>query len=322
MLTRYLFLLLCLLMPILAQAAGARVLILADATAVTRQLQYIVDAELRRGSLQQSPVSPLSPASLVAQVMLMESDPSAQAGGETLPAADVLLAVGPVALRQALAQPSIRRIVAVLVTRDTLELSLAQKPLRAGREVHAIVLDQPLTRYLDLIHLALPKAKNIGLMSGGDDKQAAQYRSLEKQAEERGMKLTTLRLVDDTSAGLISRLDELLEQSDVLLALPDTRIHNRANVQPLLLTTYRAGVPVVAYSEAYGRAGALLALYSTPEQLAQQASEVLLQLLQSRNPLPHSVQMPKYFSVYVNGAVARSLGLSISSGIILRERLR
>ena len=155
-------------MPILAQAAGARVLILADATAVTRQLQYIVDAELRRGSLQQSPVSPLSPASLVAQVMLMESDPSAQAGGETLPAADVLLAVGPVALRQALAQPSIRRIVAVLVTRDTLELSLAQKPLRAGREVHAIVLDQPLTRYLDLIHLALPKAKNIGLMSGGD----------------------------------------------------------------------------------------------------------------------------------------------------------
>ena len=37
--------------------------------------------------------------------------------------------------------------------------------------------------------------------------------------------------------------------------------------QPLLLTTYRAGVPIVAYSESYLQAGAVVALYSTPPQI-------------------------------------------------------
>jgi hypothetical protein len=91
-------------------------------------------------------------------------------------------------------------------------------------------------------------------------------------------------------------------------------------VQPLLLTTYWAGIPVVAYSESYQQAGAVLDLYSTVPQVVAQVIDSLQQVREGR-PLPN-LQPPHYFTVGVNAAVARSLGLSLPTSGELVARLR
>ncbi len=273
-----------------------------DDSPTSRQLQQLISSELRLTGLTEVPFG--------------GSAQSLKAGGENADgAADFTVVVGAPALRKLLQQGAPRQVIVVLITRGALEEELSRALPRGGREIHAIVLDQPLGRYLDLIQLALPQRSRVGLLLGTGG--GSQQKTLEKLASVRDMNISVARVFGD--AVFITQLERLLTQCDVLLALPDSSIHNRNTVQPLLLTTYRAGVPVVAYSEGYAQAGALLALYSTPSQLARQTAEVLQHLAQGRN-VPQ-VQMPRYFSVSVNASVARSLGLALPSGDILRERL-
>lgn len=231
---------------------------------------------------------------------------------------ELAIAIGPQMLSHVLSQSSARQVIAVMLTRASLDEIVAGQTARAGREVYAIVLNQPMARYLNLVRLALPQRQRIGVLLSQNQVTAGQLKALEKLATEKDMSISAAWVSEEST--FILQLNRLLSQSDVLLALPDARVHNRNTVQPLLLTTYRAGVPVVAYSEAYKQAGALVSLYSTPGQLVRQTAELAWNLSQGRTA-PH-VQAPRDFSVGVNDTVARSLGLTIPSAEILRERLK
>lgn len=115
-------------------------------------------------------------------------------------------------------------------------------------------------------------------------------------------------------------VERLVQQVGMLLALPDPVAHTAGTVPPLLLITYRAGVPVIAYSEAYLRAGAVAALYATPEQIAQQVVEMISSYRQGKT-LPQS-QGLKYFTIGSNPSVARSLGFNLPPLDELETRLK
>jgi ABC-type uncharacterized transport system substrate-binding protein len=132
------------------------------------------------------------------------------------------------------------------------------------------------------------------------------------------MHLHVERIDRENDAG--PAVERLVRDASVLLALQDPVAHTAGTVPPLLLITYRAGVPVIGYSEAYLRAGAAAVLYSTPDQIAQQVVEIVGVFRQGKG-LP-SPQYAKYFSVGVNQSVARSLGLSLPPPAELEARLR
>ena len=125
-----------------------------------------------------------------------------------------------------------------------------------------------------------------------------------------------------TEEDIIPALKHLFTNADVLLALPDPLVFNKNTAQSLLLTSYRAQIPLIAYSKSYVSAGALAAVYSTPAQIGQQAAELLVRLMQAKTLTLPSPQYPKYFSVSVNYQVARSLGLAIESEAALLEQIK
>jgi ABC-type uncharacterized transport system substrate-binding protein len=67
------------------------------------------------------------------------------------------------------------------------------------------------------------------------------------------------------------------------------------------------------------KAGALLALYSTPTQVGQQAGEAARQALATGSLPPPAA--PRHFRVSTNPYVARSLGIVLDEPGTLRERL-
>jgi putative ABC transport system substrate-binding protein len=182
----------------------------------------------------------------------------------------------------------------------------------------AVFLDQPLARRFELLRAALPGSRQVGVVLGPVTQP--ELGTLVSTAREHGLTIHAEKI--STPDQLIPALQKVSGETDVFFALPDPMVVSRDTAQSLLLTTYRANIPVIAFSHAYVNAGALAAVYSTPEQIGQQTGEIILQSSRSGDWNLTKPQYPKYFSVSVNSQVARSLGLEIESDQVLAEKLK
>jgi len=115
-------------------------------------------------------------------------------------------------------------------------------------------------------------------------------------------------------------LHELLQNSEVLFALPDSAIYNDSTIRNILLTTYRRGIPLIGFSPGIVKAGALCAVSSTPAQIAAQAATLIRQFGDS-HPLPVA-QYPQEFEITINEQVANSLGLPIKTTSELSHEIK
>ena len=181
----------------------------------------------------------------------------------------------------------------------------------------AIYLDHPLDRQLNLIRLALPGRSTIGVLLGPTSSPARE--ALQAAAARNGLSLWVQEMAPDGNP--VAALSPLLDQSQVLLALPDPLVYNRFSLQGVLLTTYRRRVPVIAFSAGHVRAGALAAIHSTPEQIARQTAEVVRDLARQEERRLPDARHPDYYTVSVNRQVAHSLGLSLPAAADLQRRL-
>ncbi|MDY0012098.1 MAG: ABC transporter substrate binding protein [Rhodocyclaceae bacterium] len=186
--------------------------------------------------------------------------------------------------------------------------------LKEGRDT-AIFLDQPASRQVELVRQALPGFNRLAILGGKDLPELANQ--LTEAGRER--KLTVMRENIGQESALYPALQRLLTEPAVLIATPDNSVFNSYSIQNVLLTAYRNRSPVLGFSSAYVRAGAILGLYSTPTQIGQQAAEIARGVL-AGGPLPPP-QAPRYFEVGTNPHVARSMGIPLDDPENLRGRL-
>lgn len=193
-------------------------------------------------------------------------------------------------------------LIATLLPRSVYE---ELRPRLSG-PLAGIVLDQPPARQMALLRYAFPHLRRVGVLLGPESQQFQS--ALDKAAQEFGLQLNSYKV--DGEANLYPALQRVLEENDVLLAIPDSAVYNGGSIQNVLLASYRQRVPLMGFSPAYVRAGAMLALYSTPAQIAAQTARVARALL-SGATVP-AMQAPQEFAVGVNANVARSLGFRLS----------
>lgn len=174
---------------------------------------------------------------------------------------------------------------------------------RNGTPASAIFLDQPAERQIALLRLALPEWPRVALIAGSASEKLAQRLRDAAAARQLMVRVSSIGSDDE----LYPALQQVLAEPAVLVALPDTSVFNSYTVQNVLLTAYRNRSPVLGFSAAYVRAGALLSLYSTPSQIGAQTGMVAAQVLHGeRLPAPAA---PTQFEVGINLNVARSLGI-------------
>lgn len=207
-------------------------------------------------------------------------------------------------------------VLAALVPRSSWQDLLSASGRRQSSQFTALYLDQPLSRQLGLIRLALPTARRIGVLLGPES--SSRLGLLKSLAASHGLTVTGARV--DAEAGVFSALKQVLDNSDVLLALADPQVFNSQSIQNILLAAFRAKVPMVGFSPAYVRAGALLSLHVTPAQAAVQAV-AMVQAALSGDALPTPPTESNDFEVGVNVHVARAMNLSLNPQA-LRQALR
>ncbi len=227
---------------------------------------------------------------------------------------DLIVAVG--SKSAAMALNSRAPVLSILVSKAG--FARLQRELPAQREKNtfsAIYLDQPSRRQISLIAAALPMAKNVGLLFSA---QSTDITGLRKAITEARLVLNEQQL--ESTESLYRDLHALLQRSDVLFAIPDIQIYNSSTMRNVLLETYRSGIPVVGFSPAYVRAGALCAVFSTPVQMATQAAYQVKKFAEAGHL--SAAQYPSEFEVMVNPQVARSLGIQIQDAAILTRQIK
>lgn len=201
-------------------------------------------------------------------------------------------------------------ILSILIREHAFHQLLEQyqnNPVHSPLSITALYLDQPITRQFDLIKTLIPRtdALPIGILLQSRSSPNPIYTYHIEVPE--GIKVITAHT--QAFANPSQALERLLEESRVLLALPDVSIYNAKSARGILLTAYHKRVPVIAYSRTFVNNGALAAVYCTPKQIAEQTTRIMISLLQQDLcELPDPLY-PDDFSVAINYQVANTLGL-------------
>lgn len=232
-------------------------------------------------------------------ILVAGTDESARLNA--LESGDLLVAVGTRACETALNSSTHAPILCALIPRVTAEqMTAAHHP---PHKVTALYLDQPFSRYFGLIRLVMPQIKRVGAVLGP---VTANESVALTAAADRAHLAMQLSLFDADSENPLPALEQILRNSEVILALPDPAVYNRYTLPPLLLTTFRYRVPVFGFSPALVNAGALGGIFSTPAQIGRQAAEIAL-----TRQIPSGGIYPRYFEVRFNPAVADALDISL-----------
>lgn len=225
---------------------------------------------------------------------------------------DLVITIGTRAAMEVARRAEGQRLICTLLTEQSYDDLPAAEP---GQRT-AVFIDQPAGRQLALIRTALPEWSRVAIVHG---RQSGDFiRAINAAAPALALNIRTAEVTDDQT--LYSALQSVLATPSVLLAVPDAKVFNNFTIQNVLLTAYRHRAPVIGFSPAYVRAGAIMAVYSTPEQMGQQAAE-LATLALAGKPLPEA-GYPSQFSVSINPHVARSLSIDLPDAATLEARLR
>jgi len=184
-----------------------------------------------------------------------------------------------------------------------------------GKRHIAVLLDQPLERYLMFSHYLL-QPRSIGIVNLSPQEINTRQSNI---LSEHRLKLSQYQLnhVDK----LLAKIRQLVQNDDVLLMLPNQNIYNRHTLKGILLTAYRKNTPVISYSPAHVKSGALASIYSSPEDIGKHLGDLLNRHMDDPLKLSDSPQFAKYYSITTNSRVAHSFGIKLPDASEIRRIL-
>jgi putative ABC transport system substrate-binding protein len=243
-----------------------------------------------------------------AQYKIIEAD-EVLSSGAIIETADILINLGINAIKSNHQISENQKNINTYFTSEQYS-GLNQSP---NQHRYNIFLDQPLDRYIALSQFLL-NPSSIGLLNssaidfGGETLKLLQERSTgiaQYHPDNRDLVLPKLRV--------------LLQKNDLLLLLPDNRIINQDTLKGILLTTYRKLKPVISYSPAHVKSGALASIYSSPSDIGRHIADVINQLRSNSAAIPETNQPARYYSIVLNDHVAHALDIKLPDIELIRQ---
>lgn len=243
----------------------------------------------------------------------VQSAPVKSATARQLADASLVITIGTQAASDVIDAYQPDRLICALLTHQTYA---RMPPTRPKAQRSAVFIDQPAERQIALIRAALPQIDRIALVYG--EASSGYAKALTRASESGNLDVKSARVSE--SGDLYNALRDVIDPYSALIAVPDTAVYNNFTIQNILLTAYRQRTPVIGFSPAYVRAGAVAAVYSTPEQVGDQVASIAIAALQGvRLPPP---AYPTQFSVSTNEHVAHSLSIELPTPAELEARIQ
>ncbi|HEY0721584.1 MAG TPA: ABC transporter substrate binding protein [Gammaproteobacteria bacterium] len=181
-----------------------------------------------------------------------------------------------------------------------------------------LLVEQPVSRLLLLANRAMPQRKKVGIIYGPVSEQ--EQSEVQRAASSIGAVLVEREVRDELQ--LSKALEFFDENADLLITLPDPVIVNEGSIKTLMLGAYHGNLPLLGYSQAMVKAGALMAVHTTPEQFGRHSGELIAEGFWNDPRQSRAVLSPRYFEVSVNYQVARALAIDLPDEGELEARIR
>lgn len=180
-------------------------------------------------------------------------------------------------------------------------LRLPNRDSRAGNVAGVDLFVRP-EQYLTIFRKI--RAKRIGIVY--DPARTGWYVKLARSAAKQlGIELVLREVTDPRQS--IAQLASLKGEVDSLWLLPDTTAVSKETLEAYFLFAQQQSVPLVSFTAAHLKLGALLALEADRVEIGRQGGELAQQLLRGAQPGELGIGSPRKVSVRVNAAVARRL---------------
>ncbi len=246
-----------------------------------------------------------SPEDITFEVVLADSYSTSSS---PLPGSGPFITLGSKATALVLKEFPGQPVISSYITQNQLEdLSLS------ATNHFPILLDQPFERYLALSQ-ALLKLNSLGIIN-----QKPQLLTRRQKDVLRHLNLNLRQFQLDEAENLLRMIRQLKKQADALLIQPDQNLFNIDTLKGVLLTSYRNRMPVISYSPAHVKSGALASIYSSPKDIGHHLAELLSLYLQNKLKPGQTPQFARYYSISTNNRVAHSLGLVMPEESDIRQ---
>ncbi len=180
-----------------------------------------------------------------------------------------------------------------------------------------LITAQPECRHIQLIKSLNPDWSAIAVLSSIDSLDIAA--ALTKCTIRQNLNLNVYAITDKSD--LLKTLETAIEDNQVLLAIADPFIYNSHTVKNILLTAYRNRKPVIGYSDSFVQAGAVAAIYTSPESIGNKASRVISGFFDNNWQFSKNIYSTDDFSISTNPQVAISLEITLPGKESIRKSL-
>jgi len=291
------FLLLSLLFT---QAFGSEVLIVSSSTSkvytrVANSLEEAFEAQCRKSSSQKCTSTEFT---FIQQDQLSEKIAN---GTDYL----LLVTLGRSAAKEVIRSDLATPRIYALIPKNTYETQLQDK---SHINHSAVFLDQPFSRHLRLSKIIKANPR-LGILLS--DSTALRQAEFAREAKALDIDIYFRKIKKPSNLGF--DLKKLMYKANLLLALPDASIYNKKTIFNILLSSYHNHIPLIGFSSAYVKAGALAAIHSSPQQIGKHLSELTFDFVTTANTVLPKLNHAKYFGVSINSGVANSLDISLPS---------
>jgi ABC-type uncharacterized transport system substrate-binding protein len=172
---------------------------------------------------------------------------------------------------------------------------------------YKVYINQPIQRYIKLFKKLFSERNTLAVAEIQENsKRMHQIKLISKKYRIKN-KAIYIKNDENIARTLINKLSK----DDVLLALPNPNIYNKNSAKSIILSAYHKNVPIIAYSEAFAKAGALVSLYSSIDNIANETASVANNIIEN-GYLTQKEYYPNEFTIKINSTVARSLNIDIA----------
>ena len=181
-----------------------------------------------------------------------------------------------------------------------------------------LITEQPACKHLQLIQALNPRWTTVGVLASINTLDTTAKLTI--CAIKYNLNLQVYAITDESD--LLTTLETAVENNQVLLAIVDPLIYNSRTVKNILLTSYRHRKPVIGYSDSFVQAGAIAAVYTSPESAGDDAVNILSDFFANNWQFKHPIHRPSDFEVSTNTRVAGSLDLALPDLKTIVKRIR
>lgn len=203
-------------------------------------------------------------------------------------------------------------IYSLIPDNESLQISIPCKKTTC----YKAYINQPINRYTKLFKILFPKGKSLVLATTkANTRKSQQVKTASKNI---GIDYKEIHIQQQN---ITRTFINKLNNNGVLLALPNPEIYNANNAKSIILSTYHANVPIIAYSKSFAKAGALVSLYSSINNIADKTASIVNKIIQD-GPQKQKEYYPDNFTIEINSAVARSLNIDIDSESVIKRKIK